>query len=500
MTSTGSQPPDARKPHVRWCGRGDGRNPVTPTRSISILACLLSVRVLAAPNVILVMADDMGWAQTGYYDHPVLETPNLDAMAENGLRMDRFYSGAPQCSTTRATVLTGRTNDRTGVLTVGSSINKQEKTLSAAFRNAGYTTAHFGKWHLNTVHGPDGHPLPLSDPHHPGELGFDYWLSETNQFNLNPLLSRNGTAEHIEGESSEILVDEALRFIEQAHKQDKPAFVMIWYASPHRPFEALDEDMEAFEGMPEASRAHHGEIIAMDRSVGALRQGLRDLGIAGNTLVWFTSDNGGLPTFSVTRASSGEELPGVLPDSTGHLRGFKSSFYEGGIRVPGIVEWPGHVKPRISNFPASTLDMFPTLIEVAGLDVGDINEVHDGTSLVPVFDAEPARRSQPMGFRVLGQFGWLDNDYKLIYYRDYDKALLDGVWDKEIFDSLTQEWELYNVVDDPSEQDNLIARHPEIAARMKAELAAWNESVDRSTEGADYPEGRVLPSGRDEPE
>ena len=107
---------------------------------VGLFTCLFASQALASPNVVLVMADDMGWAQTGYYDHPVLETPNLGAMAADGLRMDRFYSGAPQCSTARATVLTGRTNDRTGVATVGSSINKQEKTLSAAFRNAGYTT------------------------------------------------------------------------------------------------------------------------------------------------------------------------------------------------------------------------------------------------------------------------------------------------------------------------------------------------------------------------
>ncbi|MYA18109.1 MAG: sulfatase-like hydrolase/transferase, partial [Gammaproteobacteria bacterium] len=157
-----------------------------------------------------------------------------------------------------------------------------------------------------------------------------------------------GTTERIDGESSEILVDEALAFIEQAHKQGKPAFVLIWYASPHRPFEALDKDMAAFQELPEASRVHHGEIVAMDRSIGMLRQGLRDLGIAETTLVWFTSDNGGLPTFDVTRASTGEVLPGVVPDSTGQLRGFKNSFYDGGIRVPGFVEWPGHLAPGIS--------------------------------------------------------------------------------------------------------------------------------------------------------
>ena len=463
---------------------------------LGILACLLSVHVTAAPNVILVMADDMGYAQTSYYNHPVLKTPNLDDMAKNGLRMDRFYTGAPQCSTTRATVLTGRTNDRTGIFTVGDSINKQEKTLSQAFRNAGYTTAHFGKWHLNQVNAPEGNPMPLSDPHNPGELGFDYWLSETNQFNLDPQFSRNGTVENFKGESSEILVDEALTFIEQAHNQNKPAFVLIWYASPHGPMEALDKDEAAFVDMPEFSRAHHGEIVAMDRSIGMLRRGLRDLGIAENTLVWFNSDNGGLPTFGVTRASSGEQIPGINPDSTGHLRGHKSSFYEGGFRVPAIIEWPGHVKPRISKFPATTLDMFPTLIEIAGLDTNDINKMHDGISLVPNFEAEQKRRSQPIGFRVQGNFGWLDNDYKLIYYRDYEKAFVDGVWNNNAFQSLQQEWELYNVVEDPSEQNNLIEQKPELAARMRAQLDAWNASVDKSVEGADYPEGRVLPSGR----
>ena len=179
--------------------------------------------------------------------------------------------------------------------------------------------------------------MPLSDPHNPGELGFDYWLSETNQFNLNPVFSRNGTPERFEGDSSEVLVDEALKFIAQANKENKPAFVLIWYASPHRPFEALDKDKIAFKDLTEASRPHHGEIVAMDRSIGTLRQGLRELGIVENTLVWFNSDNGGLPSFSVT-STAGAGLPGVIPDTTGHLRGFKSSFYEGGFRVPAIIE------------------------------------------------------------------------------------------------------------------------------------------------------------------
>ncbi len=429
------------------------------------------------PNVVLLMADDMGWAQTGYYGHSLLKTPHFDAMAAAGLRMDRFYAGAPSCTPTRATVITGRTNDRTGAFRVGDSINKQEKTIAQAFGQAGYATAHFGKWHLNQVQPSGDNPMPSDDPHNPGELGFDYWLSHTNQFNLDPVLSENGVLKQFEGDSSEVLVAEALRYISEQAENGKPAFVVIWYASPHRPFGAFPEDEEAFAELDDGSKAHHAEIVAMDRSIGALREGLRELGIADNTLLWFTSDNGGLPNISY-----GPEHPGVRPDTTGHLRGFKKDFYEGGLRVPTIIEWPGGIAPRISNFPASTMDIFPTLIEVAGLDPESINAVHDGISIADVFDSEPARRDQPIGFRASGGLAWLDNDVKLV--RNY-------------FSEPDDPFELYNVVDDPEEQHDLIEQQPGIAARMRGELDAWNRSVDKSITGADYPEGIVLPSGRE---
>ena len=272
----------------------------------------------------LAMADDMGWAQTSYYGHPLLHTPNLDAMAAGGLRLDRFYAGAPSCTPTRASVMTGRSNDRTGVFRVGDAINKQEKMLPAAFQQAGYATAHFGKWHLNTMATPE-HPLPATDPHNPGELGFDVWLSRTNTFNLNPELSRNGVRERLAGEGSQVLVDEALQFIAAQAARQKPFFVVIWFASPHREFEALAADVQPFAALDQPSATHHGEIVAMDRAIGALRRGLRDLSVADNTLVWFKSDNGGLPDIDYL-----PNYPGIHPDTTGHLRGFKKDLYEGG--------------------------------------------------------------------------------------------------------------------------------------------------------------------------
>ena len=420
------------------------------------------------PNVILVMSDDQGWTQTGYYGHPIAKTPNLDDMAQNGLRMDRFYASAPFCSPTRAAVLTGRTNDRTGVLTPGGAINKQESMLSTAFQKAGYSTGHFGKWHLNKAT-PD-HPLRASNPHNPGELGFDYWLSISTQFNLNPVLSRNGVAEQLEGDGSEAIVDEALKFIAEETQKDNPVFVLVWYSTPHRDFEASEEDVAPYLDRTDKSSALQlGELAAMDRSIGTLRQGLRNLGIAENTLVWFTSDNGGLPDIDYR-----PDLPGVHPDSTGHLRGFKKDLYEGGIRVPTIIEWPGTIEPRVSHYPSGTTDIFLTLIDVVGLDPNSINAVNDGVSLAPVLENdEPPRRERPMGFRAVAGRAWLDNDWKLV--RNYTSGE-DGAF------------ELYNIVGDPSESNNLIGERPHIAARMMNELDIWDTSIEQSMAGADYPE------------
>ena len=181
----------------------------------------------ARPHVVFVMADDMGWGQTGYRGHPVLKTPNLDAMAANGLRFERFYAGAPVCSPTRASVLTGRANDRTGVLSHGYALRLQEKTIAQALRAAGYVTGHFGKWHLNGLRGP-GAPILRDDPRHPGHFGFDEWVSVSNFYDLDPLMSRMGRIEQFTGDSSEIAVAEAVKFLDRHRPSGKPMFAVVW--------------------------------------------------------------------------------------------------------------------------------------------------------------------------------------------------------------------------------------------------------------------------------
>ena len=183
------------------------------------------------PNIVLIMTDDQGWAQTGYYDHPVLKTPNLDAMAENGLRFDRFYAGAPQCSPTRASVLTGRNNDRTGVFYHGYALNKNEITISKQLKNMGYSTGHFGKWHLNGIRGP-GVPIFKDDEFSPTAFGFDEWISVTNFFDINPIMSDNGKFTDFYGSSSKIIVTKALEFIEKNVNENKPFYCdMGWITS-----------------------------------------------------------------------------------------------------------------------------------------------------------------------------------------------------------------------------------------------------------------------------
>lgn len=413
------------------------------------------------PNIILVMADDQGWGQTGYYNNPVLKTPNLDAMADNGLRFDRYYAAAPVCSPTRASVLTGRTNLRTGVLSHGYALRRQEKTIAQALKTVGYSTGHFGKWHLNGLRGP-GVPILAEDSHNPGAFGFDEWLSVTNFFDRDPIMSRKGEFIEFKGDSSEIIVDEALKFIGRQAKADKPFLTVIWYGTPHNPFMASDEDTKEFAHLDTASKDQHGELVAMDRSIGALRKGLRDFNIADNTLVWFTSDNGGLPK--------------ITPSTVGDLRGFKGSLYEGGLRVPSIVEWPAHItRPRVTEFPSVAMDIFPTVAEIVGLPDSVMQKPQDGQSLKGLFTESWSKREQPISFSCFGDSALLDNNFKL---------LLTGKGKKQTF-------ELYDLAADPKESKNLYESRPEVAARMTTLLETRNKSIEDSLAGKDYPEGRV---------
>jgi hypothetical protein len=442
------------------------------------------------PNIIFFMTDDQGYHDVGYMGHPHLKTPVLDEMAEHGLRLDRFYSASPVCSPTRASVLSGRHPNRSGTFRHGHQLRPEERSVATLLRNAGYRTGFFGKWHIGSVQ--------AGRPTSPGAHGFDTWSAAPNYYVNNPWLSRNGKAVRLHGESSMVTVEEALPFIEDAAKSKTPFLAFIWTGSPHSPHIATEELLALYAGQPRNEANYYGEITGIDRALGRLREHLRKTGIHENTILWFTSDNGG------------DRLA-----NNGPLRGGKATLWEGGIRVPTVVEWPARIRQRISHFPAGTVDLFPTFLDLAGVNVPDDRPL-DGISIAPLIRGnDMGPRQKPLGFwhyntpghlvysdRILEELHELQQAGKEegvlvnegIYHapgRDYAEAerrpgpgaWLDGNWKFHRTDSGNF---LFNLAEDPGEKNDIISKHPERAKRMQNELRKWEDSVIRSLRGADY--------------
>jgi len=446
------------------------------------------------PNIILCMADDQGWGDVGYNGHPVLKTPNLDAMAEESLRFDRFYAAAPVCSPTRGSVMTGRHPNRFGCFKWGHTLRPQEVTIAEALKKGGYVTGHFGKWHLGSVR--------RGSPVNPGASGFDEWFSSPNFFDNNPILSREGIAVQTKGESSMVTADAAIEFIRKYAKSGRPFLVVVWFGSPHGPHEAVERDRALYKGQSKKLQNFYGEITGLDRAVGKLRKELRTLGIQNDTIFWYCSDNGG--------------LPGV--GSTGG-RGNKGNVYEGGLRVPAILEWPSRIRnPRKTDVPCNTSDIYPTLLDIVGVKIKR-QPVLDGISLVSLIDGEMKSRPKPMGFwdypmggirtpskefmsellaaqkkgnevgdrsRLRLEAGKITKKYPEDSLPGHS-AWLDWPWKlHRIENKKGVKFELYNLAEDPEERNNLTGRRPERVKSIKGELEEWQKSVVRSLNGEDY--------------
>ncbi len=441
------------------------------------------------PNIILLMSDDQGWHETGYNGHEMLLTPVLDEMAAKGLRFNRFYSGASVCTPTRASVMTGRHPNRSGAFVYNYSTRPEEISIAQILHDAGYSTAHFGKWHLG--------PVKKSSPTSPGSMGFDHWLSHDNFFSYNPPLVLNGADPEIyKGESSEILVEEAMNWLGKVSKGKKPFFLVIWFGSPHEPYAGIDADIQPYI-KNKVLKHRFAEITAMDRSIGWLRDYLKANGISDNTLIWFNSDNG------VPRDSNFDTK----------LRGHKGNFYENGIRVPAIIEWPSFVRePAVSDVPCVTSDILPTLCDFLKLDLPD-REL-DGISLVPLINGQMKQRPEPICFwrydfrkeAAAGNPPWLDaalqkgttptNKRNFIQFENYThplaktesfggfSAIMDNRY--KLVNPESGVFELYDIIDDPYETEDIAAAYPEILGNLKTKLNQWQVSVEISLTGAEY--------------
>ncbi len=446
------------------------------------LAVGISAMAAPRPNIVLVMADDQGWGDTSYNGHPELKTPHLDAMAAAGLRLDRFYTAHFNCSPTRASVMTGRHPHRMGTFGPGSPIRAQEVTVAKVLQGAGYATGHFGKWHLNGKNGdrdtktPPGRAVLADDPLSPGKLGFDEWVSADNFYDLDPVLGRNGVVEKFQGDGSDIAMDEALKFIRKQADADKPFLAVVWFGNPHTPHEALAKDKAPYAGLPEKDQNYYGELNGIDRNVGKLRAALRELKVADNTLLWYCSDNGGA----------------AGPKSTGNLRGSKGTLWEGGLRVPGIVEWPARIpKPFASDVPCSTSDIYPTVLAATGAKAAKQVQPLDGINLLPLFDGTMTARGKAIAFVARlstenSHAALLDWPYKLHTGASNSRGRkgADSAAGAPVAPVM-----LFDVSKDPKETTDIAAQHSERVARMKAELEAWKASALKSLAGEDYGPG-----------
>jgi arylsulfatase A-like enzyme len=442
------------------------------------------------PNIILAMADDMGWGDPGFNGNKVIKTPHLDEMAKAGLRFERFYCGAPVCSPTRGSCLTGRHPYRYGIWSANQGhMRKEEITLAEALKTQGYVTGHFGKWHLGTLdpaHSGKGASRNAQRNYAtPGMNGFDEWFSTEfavrtwdpmKNNTMNPYY-HNGKieTENTEGCDSRVLMDRAIAFIRKAAGEKTPFLAVIWFHAPHEPVAAGPEFRQMYAGRDEGEQNYYGVITALDVRMGRLRKELRDLGVAENTMLWFASDNG-------PEGDTGDK--GTRRGSAGPLRGRKRSLWEGGIRVPGLLEWPARITPGgATAIPCSTLDYFPTTLDLLGFKMKGQPEPIDGVSLVPLFEGRMRERPVPIPFETLGGTGskasrgsprmaLVDNRYKLL-------TDLDGTEAEDM---------LFDLIRDPSETTNIAGQQPAIVKSMKVKLVEFRESCKRSLAGKDYAE------------
>jgi len=476
------------------------------------------------PNIVVLLADDLGYRDIGCYGGPV-KTPALDGLAAKGVRFTDFYSGCAVCSPSRATLLTGRHHIRTGVYSwisdhhQNSHLAEQEVTLAEVLQSHGYATAHFGKWHL-------GLPTRERNKPTPKQHGFDYWFATGNNAqpsHKNPVnFIRNGKpVEKIEGYSSQIVVDDAISWLDKKRDPGVPFFLNIWFHEPHAPIAAPEIIVSQYGKLKDPAAIYSGTIDNTGRAIARLLKKLQEIDSPENTLVIYSSDNGS-----------------YRADRVGALRGKKGSNFEGGLRVPGIFYWPGTItKDHVEHEPAGLVDLLPTVCGLIGIDKPE--GVHlDGSDLSALLtDGDSAfTRHQPL-FWILPTsqptVAMRDGNYSLVAYRDYEfpkdqekmtalvkqieetlrkngtieqelrgstlqAQMFEGFKDREAeklrgqyirLNMFQESWipaikagsygrfELFDLARDPGQQKDLSAKLPDVLARLKKKLLEINASV-----------------------
>lgn len=445
----------------------------------AILSLVLASQCASAterkPNIIFILADDLGYTDVSSYGSDYYETPNIDRLATEGMRFTDGYTNGSNCQPTRAALISGQYAPRTGVYTVGNVdrfdwqsqamrpvlnnpiLSPDKITIAQALKKSGYTTGMFGKWHL-------GHEGEL----HPSHRGFDEAIASSGKhfkFTTIPKTTHKKGAY-----LADFLTDKSVEFIER-HKE-LPFFLYLSHYAVHSPHHAKDSLVEKFKGKP-ASKGHHNPVYAamiasVDESVGRIMDKIDQLGLAKDTLIIFTSDNGGVGSYK----SSGVEAGEITDNSP--LRGGKGMFYEGGIRVPYLFRWKGVVPAGVvSDQPIASIDLFPTTLEMAGSPAPE-GYTLDGVSYLSHLKNPDKRIDRDaLYWHFPGYLGSPKNTWRA----KPCSVIRSGSW--KLIQSLEdQSLQLYNLKDDIGEVKNLAEEKPEVAANLLAKMDAWRKGIN----------------------
>ena len=439
------------------------------------------------PNIILIMADDLGYGDVGFNGNKVVITPNLDTMSEEGVKFTNFYAAAPLCSPTRASILTGRSPFRQGIFAAHTGgMRPAEKTIPEILKKEGYKTGFFGKWHLGWLepdkvesrgmYSPPWHhgydetfatksAVPTWNPTKTPE-GWTSWGSTEDGSWGGSIYIHDGVpvTDNLDGDDSRVIMDRAIPFIKESISEGKPFFTTIWFHTPHEPVVAGPEYLAKYPNIPLKQKHLYGCITAMDDQIGRLQKFLKDNNVDKNTIILFCSDNG---------PSDGLTKKGIA--SAGPFKGHKHQMWEGGLRVPSFITWPNKIKAnQVSNYQSSTVDYLPTILDILNIPINKKIPL-DGVSLKPVIlDGNSAERTTPIA-----------SGYKRIYRGTELYAFISGDY-KICIPEVGKEMMLFDIKNDPSETTNLASEKPELLKKMTEELETIKDSWRLSNEGKDY--------------
>ncbi len=425
------------------------------------------------PNFIIFYTDDQGFADLGCQGARDLKTPNIDALAESGVRFLNWYSNAPMCAPSRAALMTGRYPARAGVPTNGPPLGPSERTMAALLKSAGYSTAITGKWHLGSSPdtAPTSHGFDSFFGFHSGCVDFyshRYYWGEPRTVNYHDLW-RNRTEVFEDGRYlTELITAEARRFVEA--NRSRPFFLYVPYNAPHYPMHAPARYLERFPQLDPERRVYAAMLAAVDDGIGEIVDTVRKLGLRQNTMIFYAADNG-----ATREPRAGLDGQPATAGSNRPLRGFKFSLFDGGIHVPAILSWPGRIGPRqVIREVAATMDLLPTCLAAAGLPLPKDRTI-DGRDILPVAAGQARSPHEALFWASAGQ---------LAVRRDNWKLVIDGIeagGSPAPRQKLAGEdaWFLSNLEADPGESRNLRRDKPQLAEELAAAARRWQGEVQK---------------------